>query len=365
MPIHDVGYRKWDGQRTSGLGRFWIITKSGILLAVKSRWVRRMLFFAWLPVMYWGITFFFVEQQINSAKLLPVEAMEKLGSDETLIKEAKRRFRNQRIIDRAEEIDHKNLARILRNRFKMIPKVDQLADGLESGEKATVRHVVWSWLLMTFFRYPQGLLIIFLIGTVAPALISRDLRSRAYLLYFSRPIGKVEYMVGKLLIPVSFIMFVSTFPALALYTFAIMMSPDLSVFANTWDIPIRIMIATIALVLPVSALSLSLSSLTQESRFANFAWFAIWTLGHGAWLAIVFATAIGKQTNPFAPEVMQSEIVKNWSVLSLFNNLGDIQSWIFGFGTFESVWKGIVTLVVLTLISLFVLYRRVSAPTRV
>ena len=188
----------------------------------------------------------------------------------------------------------------------MIPKVDELANGLETGDDEKTRNIVWSWLLMTFFRYPQALLILFLIGTIAPALISRDLRSRAFLLYFSRPIGKFEYIFGKLCIPMAFIMFVTTLPALALYVFAVMVSPDLSVIWSTWDIPFRIVGATIALVIPTASLALMLSSLTQESRFASFAWFAIWALGHGAWMAILFATAIQLEAAPIDPDVINS-----------------------------------------------------------
>ena len=66
MPIHDVGYRGWDGARTSQLSRWWIISQTGIRLAAKSKWVRRILFVAWLPVMYWGIGFFFVEKAIDA-----------------------------------------------------------------------------------------------------------------------------------------------------------------------------------------------------------------------------------------------------------------------------------------------------------
>ncbi len=65
------------------------------------------------------------------------------------------------------------------------------------------------------------------------------------------------------------------------------------------------------------------------------------------------------------PKVLNSAAVQNWSVLSLYNNLGDIQSWIFGFGEFDKVWRGIVALMIISVVSLVVLYRQVSAPIRV
>jgi hypothetical protein len=331
MPIHDVGYRGWDGERTSTFSRWSIISATGIKLAAKSRWVRRILFVAWLPVMYWGIGFFFVEKAISS------------DSEAVSI----------------------GLQAVLSDAFAMFPHIEDLKSSFDSGDETRIRKDVWRWLLMVFFRYPQAILILFLIGTVGPALISRDLRSRAFLLYFSRPIGKLEYIFGKLCIPSAFIIGVTTLPALALYMFAILMSPNFSVFWSTWDIPLRIILATFALVIPVSSVVLMLSSLTQESRFANFSWFAVWALGHGAWLTIVVATSIQMERPPVAPEVLNSSMVKNWSSLSLYNSMGSVQAWIFGFESFSAIWRAALALFAITATSLVILYRRVSAPIQV
>ncbi len=354
MPLHDVGYRKWQGQPTSQISRFQIITSTGIRLASESRWVRRMLFFAWLPVMYWGVGFFVIERAMESDSNIVTDTMEAANLPPLAVAVAKQHTRPFN--------DPVKISRLLRNQFQMIPQVEMLAFTIETGDQTQTRNIVWRWLLMTFFRYPQALLILFLIGSIAPPLISRDIRSRAFLLYFSRPIGKLEYIFGKLCVPMGFIVFVTTLPALALYVFAILMSPDLSVFWATWDIPIRILLATVALVIPTASLALMLSSLTQESRYASFAWFTVWALGHGAWVAVLFATAIQLGRPPMYAVVMESATVKNWSVLSLYNNLGDVQAWIFGFVPFEDVWKGVVMLGAVSLVSLVVLYRRVAAP---
>jgi len=192
-----------------------------------------------------------------------------------------------------------------------------------------------------------------------------DVRSRAFLLYFSRPIGQRDYILGKLMIPGIFVSMVTLLPAMALYLFGIMLSPDMSVVLETWDIAVRLALASVTLILPTASLALMLSSVTQETRFATFAWFAVWALGHGAWLAIVITQAVSMQTAPFDPEVLNSPIVQNWSLLSLYNNLGHVQNWIFGFDTFENVSVSLAILVGITVVSIFVMYRRVSAPIRV
>ena len=217
---------------------------------------------------------------------------------------------------------------------------------------------------MTFFRYPQAIMIIFLLGFISPGLISRDFRSRAFLLYFSRPIGRIEYILGKIAVPSAYLMLVTTFPALILYVLGVSMSPDLSVVAVTWDIPLRILCASAILIIPCAALSLMLSSLTQESRFASFAWFAVWVLGTGAWLAVWFGAAVRANARNMY-QLLEDPSVSRWSFLSLYNNLGSAQSWIFGLDTFENALPALLILIFIAVLSFVVLFRRVSAPVRI
>ena len=363
MPIHNLGYRPWKEKLTPSFSRWRSISGSGIRLAQKSFWVKRVVFAAWLPVLYWGMGFFVVGQamegklKLNGGKQSPMVTRVVDAAEQQLQKI------NPEFVPSA---NRKAAAAVLRRRFRKVPDVEQLASALESGDETFARNRIWCWLLMTFFRYPQGILILFLVGAITPALISRDIRSKAFLLYFSRPIGKLDYLVGKFFVPATFIMLVSTLPAMALYLFAILMSPDLSVFWSTWDVPLRILAGTVVLVVPTVSLALMLSSLTQETRFASFGWFAVFALGHGAWMAIVFSTALKKgMAMPLDPAVMEDTDVKRWSLLSLYNNIGDVQSWVFGFSSWQQVMPSMIMLVVITIVSVVIMYRQISSPLRV
>ena len=361
MPIHDLGYRPWKGKLGGPLERTKSIAEAGIKLVGKNRWLKRMLIVAWLPVLYWGIAFFFVGQSLEQpvAKNLPEQAK---GFEELIEDTIGEEVQSDKSV---LQLDREKAASEIERMFQRVPRVQMLADSIRNAEDDTeARNRIWGWLLMCFFRYSQAILILMLVGFVAPPLVSQDLRSRAYLLYFSRPIGKLEYIFGKLAVPGAYIMFVSTFPALILYVFAIMMSPSANVFWTTWDIPLRILVSTVVLILPTASLALMLSSLTDESRYASFSWFATWVLGHGAWLAILIGEAVRLRAQPGDPLVTESSMVKNWSSLSIYNNLGDVQSWVFGFRSFSEVWPAFTVLLVITVLSLLVLYRRVAAPLR-
>ena len=86
--------------------------------------------------------------------------------------------------------------------------------------------------------------------------------------------------------------------------------------------------------------------------------------GHGAWLAITIGEAVRLRTPPSDPVVGESSMVRDWSPLSIYNNLGDVQAWVFGFCEFSDIWPAFAVLVGITIVSLLVLFRRVDAPLR-
>ncbi len=318
MPIHDVGYRRWDGNVSSTWLRWTVVAGAGIRLVWKSHWLRRMLIFAWLPTAITGVGFFVYEQALDRPQewgnavphLIDLYPDARLNPDSGVAARVKEAFAN---------------------------------DPRES------RHEIWSLLLMAFFRYPQGLLMVLIVGMIAPSLISLDMRSRAYLLYFSRPITPLEYIFGKALVIWTYLAAVTTLPALVLYLLGVLLSPSLEVVLYTWDLPFRILLASLVLMLPTTSLALFFSSLTSESRYAGFAWFALWGLGWAAY-ANLSAFAQGHQ----------------WSMLSLYHMLGRVQEWVFGLSTnTNDVSSAAFLLIVVTLMPFIVLTTRVIAPMRV
>jgi hypothetical protein len=282
-----------------------VIAEAGIRLCWKSSWLRRMLFFAWMPTAFFGFFFFMYEQSFKNPEM---------------------RIAVARLLERVPE--------------DISPYQDWQTDPNEA------RHQVWALLLMSFFRYPQGVLMVMLVGLIAPSLISQDFRSRAFLLYFSRPITPIDYVLGKAAIVAAYLSAITLLPALLLYGVGVMLSPDLSVLWATWDLPFRVLLASVTLTIPTTALALFLSSMTTESRYAGFAWFAIWAMG---WVAYGNLMRIGA-----GPQ---------WSMLSLYHLLGRVQLWIFGLPA-PDVSAAAFMLLLVTIVSVIVLMSRISAPMR-
>jgi ABC-2 type transport system permease protein len=285
-----------------------------------------MMFFSWLPVLFSGLGFFLYEQSVaNQSTVTPVAefAVRQYGTPELL---------------------------------------EKLRD-----DPASVRHEVWTTQMLVLFRWSQAVMLVCIVGVVAPRLISYDLRTRGYLLYFSRPVSPAEYLLGKAAVIWSIVAALTALPALVLYVVAVLLSPSLTVVYDTWDLPLRVLLGTATLAVPLSAVAICFSSATTESRFASFAWFAIWIVG--------FVTYQILRSGDFDPEEVErtrfgmrasEPYAWRWFLISPYHVLGAVQSTVFGIEIPTSVrnWAyGVTSLV--TVLATFIAYRRVAATLKV
>jgi len=329
MAIHSAGYRSWEGERSSPWTRWAVIASTGVRRTSKSKWLRRMLFFSILPTLFFAVPFFLSEQALRD----PATARS-VGNF---------------------------LSEVTNN--PAIAEIPWQALGNAPPEQIeSVRHDIWSNLLLTLLRYPQALMMVLVVGIAAPPLISHDVRSRALLIYFSRPISRLEYLLGKLGTVSFFLAMITTVPALMLYFVGVLLSPSLGVVAQTWDLPLRILVASAVLILPTTSAALMFSSLTRESRYAGFAWFAVWILG---WVmhSVVMAFQLDAATSD--AEALAA-LESGWTtLLSPYHILGAVQASVFDLASDKQpVMAATTALVITTIVSLAVLSRQVSSPLR-
>ena len=374
MPVHDLGYRAWLGKRMPRILRPLVVAQSGVALVWRRKWLRMMLIFAWLPITVFAILIFAFEYAPTNP------------------------FSKRMIVG--------FIAQASQN-----PELALTA----AYDHTQARHDVWATVIMMFFRVPQLYAMVLLVGIIAPMLVSYDLRSKAYLMYFSRPLSPLEYILGKSAVLWFFLCMSAAVPALALYFVGILLSPGLSTFFDTWDIPLRILGATVVLVVPTTALALCYSSFTSESRYATFSWFATWVLGSISYLFLTGAGAAGhdpgfrhqregrrpprveyfdsSQAEHFAQFAGSSrgdrggrgqgfdpgpveEFVDafgpdnidydKWRFLSPYHTLGKVEAWVFGLDTTPaSVWPFICLLTAITVICLCVIRHRIVSRLRI
>jgi len=109
--------------------------------------------------------------------------------------------------------------------------------------------------------------------------------------------------------------------------------------------------------------------LTQESRFAGFAWFAIWVLGSIAFRILWAAEqarngGFGSRGRRIRMEEMEG--FSSWMLLSPYDTLGNVQQQIFGLVPKEAAaWSPWVLLAVVSIVGYTIAYRRVAGMLKV
>lgn len=362
MPLHDVGYRAWRGRLEPSWAAVGVIAVTGLRLAWKSRWLRRALLLAWSPTLFFAASFFAFEQAVDEGRLVSLTERATRGGN----------------------LDGVGiLGTILAT---TLGRSESLPASLTDAEQlAATRRLVWTRLLLAFMRAPQAVLLAVVIGLVAPALISGDLRAKAWLVYFTRPVGRTEYILGKMAILGAIVAVITVLPAIALWLAGVLVSPSIVVAAQTWDLPLRAVAASIVLAVPTVLLALAYSSLTAESRIASFAWFATWAacwIAHSALTTADLVAATSDHGVAVAGDTDQPEPpprrghwlaraagldggLDRWAWMSPYHAVGVVQGWIFGVESRpRAVLPPALALVAISLLSTAVLAWRVAAPAR-
>jgi ABC-2 type transport system permease protein len=335
----------WDGERESPLTRWSVISEAGIRLSWRIMWLRRVVFLAFSPILVFGALFYVFEMQFENDQWRPF-------------------LNNQQLQG-------------------WFPYLGQLASEVnESSDPSVARHAIWAILLHSYFTIPQATGMVIIVAVIAPKLISQDLRTRAILLYFSRPIATWEYIVGKMAIVWFYLMCVTALPALTVYLLGVSMAPDLSVLSDTWDLPFRCIIAALILIIPATSVAVCFSSMTQESRFAGFAWLALWLVGTASYNILLLTSQAGLTNVASAPvgydaqyaqvqfedaQIAYETASDRWSTISPFHCIGRIQRLVF-FGldtaTFHD-WVRVFLVTFVTIICQLTTVRRVRRPLQI
>ena len=179
MPIFDQGYQHWSGTLSGHTWRWLPITRHGVRTCGKSgRVLRIVLLVSWLPALALGV-------------MLCLWGLFERESDLVALFEADARI--------------------------SWPAVVQL-------DPRQYRTEVWT-LCFHYFLAAELTFSMILVLLVGPNLISQDLRYNALPLYFSRPLRRIDYFLGKLGVIVAFLGMVIIVPSLIAYALGLAFQP--------------------------------------------------------------------------------------------------------------------------------------------
>jgi ABC-2 type transport system permease protein len=231
MPIFDQGYQHWSGQLSGHAWRWLAITRRGVKTALQGRFVRLAILASWLPALMlafvlcmWGL----VERQSDLVETFKPFLTSLLGRPVIL---GPREYR----------ID------------------------------------IWTLCFHYFLSWELGFVMV-LVLLVGPNLVSQDLRYNALPLYFSRPLRRIDYFLGKLGVIAALLGLSVIGPALVAFVLGLLFSLDLTIFRDTVAIVMGAIVYGLVVAVSAGLLMLALSSLSRNSRYVALLWLGVWIL---------------------------------------------------------------------------------------
>ena len=228
MPIFDQGYQHWSGQLSGHAWRWLAITRHGVRTGMKIRIMRLFLFLAWMPALalvftlcIWGL------------------------------------------LERKSDL----MAPIMQFLSFMRPEI--LAD--PRHYRVEIWTIAYDLFLMVELRVAMVLILL-----VGPNLISQDLRFNALPLYFSRPLRRIDYFLGKLGVIAVFLAMVIMAAALLGYFLGLLFSLDITILRDTFPLLLSTLAYGLLVSLSAGLLVLALSSLSRNTRYVILFWLGIW-----------------------------------------------------------------------------------------
>lgn len=205
MSIKEKGYTHWDGKLKESRFPWWPITRLGIRLTFKKKFFK---------------FFFFLSLSPALAYLVGIYVSERMEEFRFMVQESV------------------SFLQINPNYFK-------------------------SYLTGDFLYFMIILILVF----AASGLISDDLRHNSLQLYFSRPLKKRDYFMGKSSVIVFFLFILTMIPSLVLFLMKLIFSGSFKFFSTYPWLPLSIIGYSLLLTVFFSFYALFLSSLSPNRRY--------------------------------------------------------------------------------------------------
>lgn len=187
---------------------------------------------------------------------------------------------------------------------------------------------------------------VFLVTIGQAGIIADDRRANALQLYLSKPLTRLEYITGKLVPPLIWLLGITWLPAMVLLLLQVVLGGSFGFLRENIFLVPAITLASFIRALLAAFLILALSSLTKSRRFVSvmYAGVTFFTLGMSQTLRAITGS-------------------RAWAALSPGDMLDVITTWVFRGKTVPPVPVPIAVAVVLglVLLSMLILERRIRA----
>ncbi len=254
MTIHESHYQHWDGQRQGIWRRRAVITWHGLKSCLQNKWMRHIV------TVSWGFCLAQIAFLFLIGQLLVTDSLA-----------------NQYLPTFSRQVQ-----------FFASALVTWLQQHPEISVRTTQN------LLFYFFSSKLMFLGLAAIALAMPHLISRDLSSRAIIIYSSKAVGRLDYLLGKGGTLVGLLALTWAGPVLVAWLAGNLLSPKWHFFWHSRLALGHMLSFMLVSMLFLSVLGLGVSALSGKEKIAMGMWMGLWFLGNS-----IAEVAQQTQTNPW------------------------------------------------------------------
>jgi len=193
-------------------------------------------------------------------------------------------------------------------------------------------------------EFNKGMALFALLATAwfGGGLFCEDRKAGAHQLYFSRPITRLDYFLGKFCAASTFGAFGVLVPAMIICLVATVFSPEWSFLKEEWDVPLRAIAFSLLWMVTVSSLVLAASSLAPRRTFALLGVFAF------LFISLIVAQILGELVSDHYRAIALIEDLNTLSYAIFGNhtertNVATSDAWVGVIGIILASW-GIIAL---------------------
>lgn len=252
MSLHNVSYQHWDGEHRGIWQRRWVIAANGLRACLDSRWAKNFVMMSWVFCLIQILVLFGLGQLLVEGSMIY-----------TLV----------------GQLD--SHARIL---------VNGLVSWLIGHPEISVRttYNIFFYFAATYSR----MLAMVAVALVIPHLITRDISSKAIIIYSSKAISRFDYFLGKFGTVFGLLFLVWLGPLLTTWVAGNFLSSNWHFFWHSRGALINTVTYVLLAMTALSLISLGISALSTKPRAAAFYWIVIWLVGNAL-------RVVGEHTKPW------------------------------------------------------------------
>jgi ABC-2 type transport system permease protein len=133
-------------------------------------------------------------------------------------------------------------------------------------------------LIFWLHSYLALLLSLVALTVIVPRLITRDRASNALIVYLSRPLTSLDYLLGKLGIIVSVLLLLWTGPLVAGWLVSMLLAPDRDFIVYSFSPLLRALSFNGIALVVLATIALGVSAIGRSSRITTILWIGLWLI---------------------------------------------------------------------------------------